>query len=240
MDWTLKGQTALITGASRGIGRVIAITLARAGADVALAARSEKNLHAVASEIEALGRRVVVIPTDMSSREAVTTCGRGAIEALGHLDILVNNAATFGGGAVADLDPDVFERQLRTNLMGVMQLSQAVVPHMAERGAGTIVMMSSTSGLRADPGGAAYAASKHGLQALGESLLREVRGQGVRVVMVCPSTVDTRTVEDPDSLPRSGKGIHLRAEDVADAVLFACALPGRALVRQIELWGTNP
>jgi len=240
MQFDLSGQGALVTGASGGIGRPIALGLARAGCDVALASRNLDDLRAVGAEIEALGRRAHVIPLDLSDRSSIEFCGQRAIEKLGQVDILVNNAAAFAHSSVASMDPDVFENVIRVNLTGAMLMSKVVVPHMTERGRGTVVMISSTSGLRTDINSSAYSSSKHGMQALGESLLREVRKRGVRVVMICPSLVDTKPVDDPRQLPRDGRGVHLRSEDVADAVVFSCALPGRALVRQIELWGTNP
>jgi 3-oxoacyl-[acyl-carrier protein] reductase len=240
MQFNLEGQKALVTGAAGGIGRPIALALARAGCDLALASRNLDKLREVAAEVEALNRRAHAIPLDLCDRSSIEFCGRRAIEKLGHIDILVNNAAAFAHSSVASTDPDVFENVIRVNLTGVMLMSREIVPHMTERGRGTIVMISSTAGLRSDINSSAYAASKHGMQALGESLLREVRKRGVRVVMICPSLVDTQPTENPDTLRQDGRGVHLRSEDVADAVVFSCALPGRALIRQIELWGTNP
>jgi len=110
---------------------------------------------------------------------------------------------------------------------------------MIKQNSGTIVMISSTSGKRADPGGSVYCTSKFGLMGFAQSLLYEVRKYNIRVIVVSPSMVDTRVV-DHDKVPKEGTGTRLRAEDVAEAILHSVSLPSRALVREIELWATNP
>ena len=118
-------------------------------------------------------------------------------------------------------------------------MTRAVLPGMIERSDGTIVMVSSTSSKRADPGGSAYAASKFGMMGFAMSLLYEVRKHNIRVVVVSPSAVDTQPLA-PEKIPMGGPGARLRAEDIAETVLHMVSLPPRALVREVEVWATNP
>lgn len=235
----LDGQTAVITGAGRGIGRQIALRLAQAGADVVLAARTQAELDNVAEEVRRLGCRALVVPTDVSREEDVSRLATAAGEEFGAIDVVVNNAATFGGGPVQELPVAVWDRVLNVNLRGVFLVTRVFLPEMIRRQQGAVVMLSSTSGKRADPRGAAYSASKFGLMGFAQSLLYDVRQYNIRVIVITPSAVDTRPAA-PGEVPRSGKGSRLRAEDVAESVLFALRLPPRALVREIELWATNP
>ncbi len=235
----LQGQVALVTGASRGIGRQIALTLAGSGADVVLAARTAVLLEEVAQEVRRLGRRALVVPADVSDAGDVDRLAQTSLREFGKVDIVVNNAAAFGGGPVQELPVSTWDEVMNVNLRGVFLVTRAFLPQMIQRRQGSIVMISSTSGKRADPSGAAYSASKFGLMGLAQSLLYDVRKYNIRVIVISPSAVDTRQL-DPDRVPLSGKGSRLRAEDVAEAVLFAVRLPPRALVREIELWATNP
>ncbi len=235
----LQDRIALVTGAGRGIGRVIALTFAHEGADVAIASRTASELKSVAKEIEALGRRALTVTVDVSSEKAVHTLVMRTLTAFGHIDILVNNAADFVHVPVIEMPVKDFDRVIHTNLRGPFLLSRAVLPSMIERKQGTIVMISSTSGKRANPESSAYSASKFGLMGFSEALLREVRQHNIRVIVVSPSAVDTRVLED-SKIAEGGKGARLRSEDVAAAVLHAVTLPPRALVREVELWATNP
>lgn len=235
----LVGKRALVTGAGRGIGREIAIALARAGATVAIAARTEAELLAVAGEIDAGGGSALSISTDIASETSVKALAAALATEWGYLDIVVNNAASFARRLVTDTPLDTWNRVIGTNLTGTFLVTRETLPLMRNAKGGTFVFVSSTAGKRGYGEGAAYAASKHGLMGFAHSLLYEVRGENIRVVIVSPSVVDTRRQERA-RVARDGKGALLRAEDVAQTVVFACALPGRALVRDIELWGTNP
>lgn len=235
----LTEQTAVITGGGRGIGRAIALAFAREGANVVLVARTASQIEAVAGEVTALGQTALPITADVAREADAERITSEALKAFGQVDILVNNAAAFAGGPVVSMSTADWDRVIDTNLRGVFFMTRALLPAMIERKAGTIVMMASTSGKRGDPGGSAYAASKFGLIGFAQSLMYEVRQHNIRVVTVSPSGVDTRAVP-PDQKPSGGRGSRLCAEDVADAVLHAVALPPRALVREIELWATNP
>lgn len=221
---SLTDRSALITGGGTGIGRCIALALARAGARVVIAGRTPDTIRAVAAETG--GRAIRLDVTDPASVEA-------AVREAGRVDILVNNAAAFALADVVDLAVEDWQRVLQTNLTGPFLMCRAVLPQMIERGSGDIVMLGSTSGKRANPSSAAYAASKHGLNGFAHALLQEVRRHGIRVITVSPSAV-----ERPESGPMREN--RLQAPDVAQAVLAALLLPRRAFVRDIELWATNP
>jgi 3-oxoacyl-[acyl-carrier protein] reductase len=235
----LQNKVALVTGAGRGIGRVIALTFAREGADVSIASRTTSELKSVAKEIEALGRKALAVTADVSSEKAVHTLVMRTLTIFGRIDILVNNAADFVHVPVTEMSIKDFDRVIHTNLRGPFLLSRAVLPSMIDRKEGTIVMISSTSGKRANPESSAYNASKFGLMGFSEALLREVRQHNIRVVVVSPSAVDTRIAED-SRISKAGKGARLRSEDIAETVLYSVTLPTRALVREVEVWATNP
>lgn len=237
MDHPLAGQTALVTGAGSGIGREIALALARAGVAVAVAGRRAEPLRRVAGEIVAGGGRALSLPADVRDREAVRQLVTSVEREWQHLDILVNNAATFTRGAVVDLDPKAWDDVLATNLTGPFLLARAALPGMMQRRRGSIVFVSSTSGKRGDAGMAAYSASKFGLMGLAHSLLYEVRPHDIRVIVVSPSAIDTGPAVPEAS---AVQGVHPHAADVAATVLHCLQQPPRVMIREVEIWGTNP
>jgi len=237
MNETLAAQTALVTGAGSGIGRAIASALAGAGAAVALAGRRAEPLQALAREIPGRGGRALSFPADVRERETAPRLVAAIERNWGHLDIVVHNAASFAPGAVVDLDPDSWDDVIATNLTGPFLLSRAALPGMFERRRGSLVFISSTSGKRGDAGMAAYCASKFGVMGLAHSLLYEVRPHDVRVIVVSPSAIDTgEAIPAADAV----RGVRPHAEDVAAAVLHSLLQPPRVLIREVEIWGTNP
>ena len=197
MTFDLTGKTALVTGASRGIGRALALGLARAGADVALSARDEALLSQVRDEVEALGRKAVVLPADVTDAEACVRLAEDSIAALGSLDVLVNNA---GGssymGAFTDLRFSGWEKTMRLNVDSIVHLSQAVGRHMLERGSGSVVNVASVAGLTGTPTLAAYGASKAAVISLTKTLALEWGSAGVRVNALCPGWTKTDLNKD--------------------------------------------
>ncbi|HEV3112443.1 MAG TPA: SDR family NAD(P)-dependent oxidoreductase [Candidatus Binataceae bacterium] len=198
MDQALAGKHALVTGGGRGIGRSIAIALARAGADVAVAARTQAQLDAVAGEIRALGRRAFAIPIDLTQRDHIEERINQAAEQLGGLDILVNNA---GGsiGAAAQIDPvthdpQTFEDCLFFNLTQVFYVTRAALPYMIKKNWGRILNTGSGSAAR---GGAilAYTAAKHGLIGYTRSLAYAVARHGINVNVINPGWTNTSMVD---------------------------------------------
>ena len=191
-SFDLTGRTALVTGASRGIGAAIAVALARAGADVAVNSRNPEALEKVAAEIGELGRRAVVLPADVTDVAAVRAMADAAVDGLGHLDVVVNNA-----GGTAFMVPFTqlrfagWEKVMRLNVESVVHVLQAVAPHLLERGAGSVVNVASVAGLGATPALSPYGASKAALISLTRSLAIEWATRGVRVNALCPGWTAT-------------------------------------------------
>jgi NAD(P)-dependent dehydrogenase (short-subunit alcohol dehydrogenase family) len=188
----LTGKKAFVTGASRGIGRVIAVALAAAGADVAIAARSQEGLAETAREVTALGRKAFVFPLDVTRPEDVAVAVTEAIKMLGHLDIVFNNA----GGSnfmVPFLDMRIsgWEKVLRLNLDSTVYVCQAVGPHLRERGSGSVINVASVAGLAAAPGLVPYGASKAAVVSLTRTLAVEWAPLGIRVNALCPGWTAT-------------------------------------------------
>jgi 3-oxoacyl-[acyl-carrier protein] reductase len=179
----------------------------------------------------------MAVQADVADEASVRSMVETTERDLGPLDIVINNAATFARGEVAALEPGKWNHIIATNLTGAFLVTHFALPGMIERRGGSIVFISSTSGKRGDAGSAAYSASKFGLMGLAHSLLYEVRRHDIRVIVVSPSGIDTQP-EIPS--PEKVTGARPHATDVAATVLHSLTLPGRALLREIEIWGTNP
>ncbi len=236
---SLAGKVAIVTGGSRGIGRFIAQRLAREGTSVVIAGRTLGDLKATAEEISGNGGKVIAVQTDVSNEKSVHRLLSKTLTEFGTIDILINNAGQYLEKPVTEMSLNDWNSIIGTNLTGPFLLARAVLPEMIEKMDGTIVMISSTSGKRAKANSAVYAASKFGIEGFSEALLQEVRGHNIRVIVVTPSSVDS-SERDSRQILKGGKGARLRAEDVADTIVAAIKLPPRALVREVELWATNP
>lgn len=191
------GQVALVTGASSGIGEVIAKLLAAHGARVALVARNEQSLERVAKEIEQIGGTAVVAPADLADRDAVRQAVHDGQRELGPVDLLVHGAGEARNQAfLCDLTEERWAQTLESNLNGAFRLCREVVPGMMERRRGSIVMISSVAGKRGLPANTAYCAAKFGLNGLTQALAAELGPFNVRVNAVCPGLTDTPAVTD--------------------------------------------
>ena len=234
----LRDTVALVTGAGRGIGRAIALALAREGANVGLMGLSAGHLLTVEKEVEALGVKCVVLPGDVSDEGSVSRCVAAAEQQLGPIEVLVNNAGVYAHGPIDRLDALVFDHTIAVNLRGPFLMARAVLPRMKSRRRGHVVNIASTAARRGFAGGAAYCASKFGLAGLSEAMLHDVRGHDVRVTLILPSTVATDLARRGDFLKDPEKAI--RPEDVAQAVVGLLKLDARVLPTSLELWQTNP
>lgn len=223
-------RTAVITGASSGIGAATARSLASAGYRVVLTARRSDRIEALAEELNRAGHRAAARTVDVTDREAVDAL---AAE-LDRVDVLVNNAGgALGADPVATGDPADWRAMYEVNVLGVLHMTQALLPALTASGDGTVVVVSSTAGHGAYEGGGGYVASKHGAHALAATLRLELCGDPVRVVEIAPGMVQTeefaltRFRGDADKAAAVYRGVRepLTAEDVADTVSWAVTRP---------------
>ena len=190
--FSLKDKVAIVTGASRGIGRAIALGFAEAGAHVAVAARSEADLETLAKEIDALGRKALAVPTDVTDRAALQQLVDRTVEELGGLDILVNNAggARFTAPLVA-LRPEGWDKVIKLNLDAVFAATQIGAQAMLANGGGSIIQMSSVAGIDGAPTLSFYSAAKGGVRLMSQAVAKELAQAGVRVNSIAPGWVAT-------------------------------------------------
>jgi NAD(P)-dependent dehydrogenase (short-subunit alcohol dehydrogenase family) len=232
--FSLDGRGALVTGASRGIGAATARALDRAGARVALTGRRGAELEQVASRLE---HDPIVIVGDLRDPEAPASIAERARIALGAIDVLVNNAATAARLDTVDTDAALVDDMLAVNVRAPLLLIGAVVPSMIERGGGSIVNLSSVSGVVGTPRRAAYAASKGALDAMTRSLAVELGPKGIRVNAVAPGVVDTALWAKNKAIPGVVEGIEQQtplrrwavAEDIADVIVFLASDAARMI-----------
>ena len=235
----LAGKTALVTGASSGIGRATALAMAAAGARIALSGQSEDRLGAVARLI---GAEAVVLPADLAASGAPEAVAAQALAALGRIDILVANAGLYVPGEVATGDAAVWDRMLAVNVHAVFHLVRAVLPGMIARGAGDIVVTSSISGHQAFREEPVYSATKHAVQAFVHGLRRQVAPQGIRVGAVAPGTVVNALWGYHDEARIAAKVASrqgLRSEDVAEAIIFMLTRPPHVTIRDLVILPQN-
>ena len=197
MNGSLQDRIALVTGAGRGIGEAIALAFAREGADLVLAARSRAELDTVAAAVRALGRRALVVPTDMGERDQVLGLADKALAEYGHIDILVSNAAAGGmAGPLREVAAETWRQVQRTNVENPLALVQALLPQMIARQAGAIIFVASIQALKGQLMSGTYAASKAAVVNMTQSLACELGPFGVRVNAIGPGPVDTRMIRD--------------------------------------------
>ncbi|GGE72882.1 3-ketoacyl-ACP reductase [Priestia taiwanensis] len=239
MAQSLQGKNAIITGAGKGIGRAIAIALAKEGVNVGLLARSEDSLQVVAKEVEAEGVKAVIATADVSVCEDITKAIETLHAGLGSVDILVNNAGIGKFGKFLDLEVAEWEEIIRVNLLGVYYATRAALPSMIEQQSGDIINISSTAGQKGAPLTSAYSASKFGVLGLTESLAMEVRKHNIRVTALTPSTVATDMAMDL-GLTDGNPDKVMQAEDIAEFVVAQLKLNKRTFIKSAGLWSTNP
>jgi len=232
----LTGQVAVVTGAGRGIGAAIARTLAHLGATAVLCGRTQATLDATATQIVEAGGKADVIPCDITVLHQLEYAAARVESTFGRLDILVNNAGVGGfTDALHMLAPDDWDRILNTNLRGVYYSIHAFVPLMIRSFAGHVINISSLAGKNALPNGAAYAASKWGLNGLTYSVAEELRPHNIRVSVICPGSTDT------DLSPHAGKDPNkmLQPSDVAHAVAMLVTQAPQSFISEVLLRPTQ-
>ncbi|MBX7116754.1 MAG: SDR family oxidoreductase [Myxococcaceae bacterium] len=213
MPASLQGKTALVTGASRGIGRAIALSLAQNGADLVLTSSQAQGTAAVEAQVRALGRKATGFKADLARRDEVDAL----IAHAGAIDWLINNAGTFHRAPVVSTADADWDRSLEVNLTVPFRLSRAFLPSLLKRGHGGIVNISSISGTLGTPQFSAYCASKWGLNGFTKALAEELKNTGVKVFAVLPGSTDT------DMLKAAGFTPVMKPDDVANVVRYLCS-----------------
>jgi 3-oxoacyl-[acyl-carrier protein] reductase len=234
----LKDSIVLVTGAGRGIGKAIAMAFSREGATVVLTARTVSELEQVKTEIMKHGGAAAVVPADLSKAEDISRLFEEVMSRFSRLDVLVNNAGLGMFAPVRTLSISDFDTMWNINMRAVMLCTQQALGIMEPRRSGAIVNVSSLAGRNAFIGGAGYAATKWALIGFSRSLMLEVRAQNIRVITICPGSVDTTFSTTPKDPSRSETILH--SEDIADTVVAALKLPDRAMVSEIDIRPTNP
>ena len=241
MTDTLEGKVAIVTGASRGLGRAMSLALARAGADIVAAARTTEpggllpgTIGETADQVTALGRRALAVQCDVTKEEQVQSLVRDALDAFGRVDILVNNAGVGFIVPVAEMPIKRWDLVLAVNLRGTVLCSQAVLPSMTERGSGVIINISSMLARRSVPGWAAYSASKAAVESFTVSLAEEVRGHDIAVNCLLPAaTVDTEGLSYLTGAGERDKVDWATTESMERAVVYLAGLGVETFTGQV-------
>jgi NADP-dependent 3-hydroxy acid dehydrogenase YdfG len=239
----LTGKTVLVTGASSGFGREIALTCAVEGADVALVARRGEELQEVAELAAIEGRHAIVCVADVADEEQILTAVAQAKEGLGHIDILINNAGiNVTERSIRDTSSDQWHQILDVNLTSAFLFTKAVLPDMIARERGTIINLASQAGLHPDlAGGVAYSTSKVGMDALTQITNEEANPHNVRACLLCPGSGNTPILDLRPAPPAPEQRQRmLQPEDVAAMVVFVASLPQRVNIDLISVKPTRP
>jgi len=232
-------HVALVTGATAGIGRATAFALGRAGYRVGACARTAGRVEALVAELRAEGITAAGRAADVGRPDAVEALVNAVTTELGPVDTLINNAGIAIFRPLTDLSLEEWDATMATNLRSLYLVTRAVLPGMLERKSGIIVNVASLAGRNPIAGGTAYVASKHAVLGFSKSLMLEVRKNGVRVLAICPGSVNTALIRNMRP-PPSREGEMLEPEDVAQAILDAVRMPPRATVSEIDIRPANP
>ncbi|HUG27086.1 MAG TPA: SDR family oxidoreductase [Gemmatimonadales bacterium] len=230
---------ALITGGSVGIGRAIAFTLGRAGWRVAICARSPEPIEVTLADLRAAGITAMGGTADVGVPSEIERVIGQVEQELGPITTLVNNAGVLIGKRIEELSLEEWDATMATNLRSLFVACRRVLPGMRERGVGDIVNIASLAGKNGIIGGTAYAASKHAVLGFSKSLMLETRKDGIRVIAICPGSVDTAMMRDPAVRGAPAKQ-RLDPQDVADAVLATLRLPRGAMLSELDIRPSNP
>lgn len=231
--------TALITGATEGIGRATAFALGRAGCSVGVCARTPSKLRTLLDDLAQAKISAAGHPADVGVESDVKALVTAVTAALGPVDVLVNNAGVAILKPFDQMSLDEWDTTMATNLRSMFLVTREVLPAMRAAKQGTIVNVSSLAGRNGFAGGTAYCASKHAVLGFSRALMMEVRKDGVRVITICPGSVDTPLIRNQSTLTPSLEKI-LHADDIAEAILGTLRLPLRATVSELDIRPSNP
>lgn len=242
----LDDQVALVTGASSGIGEATSELLADEGAQVALAARREDELHDLADQIESMGSDAFVVPTDITEEEQVQAMLNDTVDEFGRLDMLINSAGVMLPEPAEDADTDNWRQMIDVNLLGVMYATRAAIPIMQKQGNGHIVNVSSIAGRKASLNTSGYNATKFGLNGFTKSVRKEVTQDEIRTTLIEPGVVDTELQEhipDPEMKEEAQKWVKsieaLTAGDIARSIRYAVTQPTHVSVNELLIRPTQ-
>jgi 3-oxoacyl-[acyl-carrier protein] reductase len=235
----LKNKNALITGAGKGIGKAIALALAKEGVNVILLARTQEEIDNVAAKARSLRVKALAISADVADINSVNAAVEKALAEFGTIDILINNAGIAAFGKFLELEPQEWERIIQVNLMGTYYVTRAVLPNMIDRQTGDIINISSTAGLNGNAMTSAYSASKFAVLGLTDSLMQEVRKHNIRVTAIIPSTVATEMAKDLKLTDGNPEKV-MQAEDMAELIIAQLKLNRRVFIKNSSIWSTNP
>jgi 3-oxoacyl-[acyl-carrier protein] reductase len=218
----LEGKVAIVTGAGRGIGKAISVSLAKAGCRIVLAARTREQIEVVQEEILSQGGDALGVPTDLTADEDIQRLVEASQAQWGAVDILINNAGWGKRASVVVASLTDWDQTFRLNLRAPMVLAKALLPNMIAKREGAVINIGSVSGKTGEANGAAYSASKFGLIGFTQSLYEEVREHGIKVAVILPGFVDTPLIPPNRQLDRSKM---IQADDIAQTVLFVLTSP---------------
>jgi 3-oxoacyl-[acyl-carrier protein] reductase len=241
MIQSLKGKTAIITGAGKGLGKAMALGLASEGVNLGLIARTTSDLESLSNEIHQLYPEVTVAytTTDIGNYSEVKSAVEQMISSLKTVDMLINNAGVLKVGGFLELPVAEWEEVFRVNVLGTYYMVHEVLPFILKQGQGDIINIASTAGLKGNANLSAYGASKAAVINLTESLMQEVRKSNIRVTTVNASTIATDMTMNAKFTDGNVEEV-LQPEDLAHIVISNLKLPQRAFVKEVGLWSTNP
>ena len=231
--------SALITGATEGIGRATAFALGRAGYRVGIVARTESKVRQVVQHLKEEGIEAAGAAADVGQVEQAERAAETIISRLGEIGVLVNNAGVLIAKPFEELTLEEWDVTMGTNVRSLYLMTRAVLPAMRRQKRGAIVNVASLAGRNGFVGGTAYTASKHAVLGFSRSLMLETRKDNIRVIAICPGSVDTGLIRDQSMLKSDPLRI-LKPADVADTIVHAINLPERALVSELDIRPTNP
>jgi NADP-dependent 3-hydroxy acid dehydrogenase YdfG len=233
-----QNDLTIVTGASRGIGRGIALRLAKEGHDLMLFGRDKSALEQVNQEVRSFAVNTEMFLGDAADQKFVNDSVQNILKNHGRIDHLINNAGMGILKKLVDSNLEEFKQQIDVNLYGVYNFTKSVINHMIENRKGSIINISSLAGKNAFVGGTMYGATKHALMGFTKSLMLEVREYNIRIAAICPGSVDTNF--NPNRNEIAEKKNILLSEDVAETVMLVLNMPIRAMVSEIDIRPTNP
>ena len=235
----LKNKNAFITGAGKGIGKAIAIALAKEGVNLILVSRTQTDIDQLAEEVSNLGVKTLALSADVSDIHSINAAAEKALAEFKNIDILINSAGIASFAKFLELEPEAWERIIQVNLMGTYYTTRAIIPNMIERQTGDIINISSTAGLNGNALTSAYSASKFAVLGLTDSLMQEMRKHNIRVTALTPSTVATDMAKDLNLTDGNPEKV-MQSEDMAELIIAQLKLNRRVFIKNSSIWSTNP